>query len=120
MWKLPINLKRRSNTIDSLDVPILKPRRAGPGTPHTANALYTLPYMYQQLKYMHQCFFSSPIQSIIEAASNNQLSGVPFLSKPDAMRKFLVPLPATLKGRMKKQCANVRSTCARRRDRDQP
>ena len=69
---------------------------------------------------MHQCFFSPPIASIIEAASNDQLSGIPFLSKPDVVRKYLAPSPATSKGRMKKQRANVRSTRANRRSSEQP
>ena len=88
--------------------------------PHTANALYTLPYKHQQLKYMHQCFFSPPIATIIEAASNDQLRGIPLLSKPDVVRKYLAPSPATSKGRMKKQRANVWSTRAKQRDGDQP
>ena len=59
---------------------------------------------------MHQTFFSPPHQTIIDAAHNNQLDTIPFLGKPDQVRKYLAPSPATSKGRLKKQRAHVRST----------
>ena len=77
---------------------------------HAANGLYTMPYKQNQLKYMHQAFFSLPIQQIIAAAINNQLEGIPFLSKPDLSRKYLPPSPATPKGRMKRPRTGLCST----------
>ena len=58
---------------------------------------------------MHQSFFSMPIQEIINAAQNNQLEGVPFLSKPDLIQKYLPPLPVTPKGRVKRLGTGMRS-----------
>ena len=89
-----------------INMPYQRPRR----TPLFANALHTLPYKQQQLKYMHQTFFSPPHQTIIDAANNKQLTTIPLLGKPDQVRKHLAPSPATSKGRLKKQRANVRST----------
>ena len=59
---------------------------------------------------MHQSFFSLLIQQIVDAAMNNQLEGIPFLSKPELIRKYLPPSPATPKGRMKRQRTGLRST----------
>ena len=59
---------------------------------------------------MHQAFFSAPIQTIIDAAHNDQLEGIPFLSKPALIRKYLAPSPATPKGRMKRTKKGTRST----------
>ena len=41
---------------------------------------------------------------------NNQLEGIPFLSKPNLIRKYLPPSPATPKGRMKRPRTGLRST----------
>ena len=59
LWKLPINPTKNPNdastTIANLDLHVMtKQKRA-----HTANALYTLPYKQNQLKYMHQAFLSA-------------------------------------------------------------
>ena len=59
---------------------------------------------------MHQSFFSLPIQQIVDAAMNNQLEGIPFLSKPELIRKYLPPSPATPKGRMKQPRTGLRTT----------
>jgi len=64
---------------------------------------------------MHQSFFSAPIQTIIDAAHNDQLEGIPFLSKPALIRKYLAPSPATPKGRMKRPKQGTRSTRPRNR-----
>ena len=73
-------------------------------------SLYTLPYKQNQLKYMHQSFFNAPLQMLIDASLNNQLTGVPFINNPDFIQKYLAPSPATPKGRMKKPKAGIRST----------
>ena len=41
---------------------------------------------------------------------NKQVEGIPFLSKPDLIRKYLPPLPATPKGRMKRPRTGLCST----------
>ena len=108
LWKLPINptANTSSPTLDPLDLQHSIPLRRL----HSANNLYTLPYKQQQLKYMHQAFFNPPIQTIIDAAMNGQLEGVPFLSKPALIQKYLAPSPATSKGRMKRPKQGTRST----------
>ena len=109
LWLLPINPNAKPSqtpAVDRLDLQLPSP----PARPHAANNLYTLPYKQQQLKYMHQAFFSAPIQTIIDAAHNDQLEGIPFLSKPALIRKYLAPSPATPKGRMKRTKKGTRST----------
>ena len=60
LWQLPINpsehAKPTSTVVDHLDlhVPLNQ-------IYHSANGLYTMPYKQNQLKYMHQAFFSLPI-----------------------------------------------------------
>ena len=105
MWKLPISPINKNNDNAYLD---LDPPNKGVG--HTANNLYTLPYKQQQLKYMNQSFFNPPIATIIDAANNNQLQGIPLLGKPDLVRGYLASSAATSKGRMKRQRANTRTT----------
>jgi hypothetical protein len=41
--------------------------------------MYTLPFKQQQLKYMHQAFFSPPISTLFKAINNNQLQGFPMM-----------------------------------------
>ena len=110
MWKLPINPINKNNDNTDLD---LAPTNKG--VDHTASNLYTLPYKQQQLKYMHQALFNPPIATIIDAANNNQLHGIPFLGKPELVRIYLAPSAATAKGRMKRQRANTRTTRAKLR-----
>ena len=110
MWKLPINPISTTKSMDALDLHVPQQRQQGTSITNTASNLYTLPYKHQQLKYMHQTFFSSPSQTIVEAANNNQLEGIPCLHSPKQVTKYLAPSPATSKGRLKKQRANVRTT----------
>ena len=105
MWKLPINPINKNNDNAYLD---LAPTNKG--ADHTASNLYKLPYKQQQLKYTHQAFFNPPIATIINAANNNQLHGIPFLGKPEIVQRYLAPSAATTKGRMKRQRANTRTT----------
>eukprot|EP00804_Cyclotella_cryptica_P019081 CCRYP_014487-RA/>CCRYP_014487-RA protein AED:0.29 eAED:0.21 QI:0/0/0/1/0.5/0.33/3/0/1151 len=76
---------------------------------HTAHNVYTLPFKQQQLKFIHQAFFSPPVHTLIKAIHNDQLVGVPFM-KPDLVRKYLAPSPATSKGRIKRPRTGLRST----------
>eukprot|EP00804_Cyclotella_cryptica_P028204 CCRYP_011045-RA/>CCRYP_011045-RA protein AED:0.18 eAED:0.15 QI:0/0/0/1/1/1/2/0/1234 len=76
---------------------------------HTALNMYTLPSKQQQLKYMHQAFFSPPIATLLKAINNNQLQGFPLMTR-DLVRKYLAPSPATSKGHMKRPRTGIRST----------
>eukprot|EP00804_Cyclotella_cryptica_P015310 CCRYP_005417-RA/>CCRYP_005417-RA protein AED:0.07 eAED:0.07 QI:0/-1/0/1/-1/1/1/0/1190 len=71
--------------------------------------MYTLPSKQQQLKYMHQAFFSPPIATLLKAINNNQLQGFPLMTR-DLVRKYLAPSPATSKGHMKRPRTGIRST----------
>ena len=123
LWKLPINptTKPTSTTISSLDLQATKGainttisglgrqfQQATRGT-QQANTVYTIPHKQNQVKYMHQCFFSPPMQTLLDAIANDQLKGIPFM-KQDIIRKYLAPSPATSKGRMKRPRAGIRST----------
>ena len=110
MWKLPINPVSKNNTIEGLDLHIPRQQLQETTRVNTTNNTYTLPYTHQQLKYMHQSFFSPPSQTMVEAANNNQLQGTPCLHSPKQVNKYLAPLPATSKERLKKQQANLRTT----------
>ena len=109
LWQLPINptgrAVQKSTVIDHLDLQM-------PSTQvnHAAHGLYTMPYKQNQLKYMHQSFFNLPIQRIIDTTMNDQLEGIPFLSNPELIRKYLPPSPATPKGRMRRHRKCLRST----------
>ena len=105
----------RNKLLEGLDLPITSPCCEAITQPRTnarfalniANNLHTLPYKHQQLKHIHQSFSSPPIQTIAKASNNNQMQGIPCLNSPKIVQKYLAPLPATPKGRLKKQRGNV-------------
>eukprot|EP00804_Cyclotella_cryptica_P011139 CCRYP_020834-RA/>CCRYP_020834-RA protein AED:0.37 eAED:0.22 QI:0/0/0/0.66/1/1/3/0/880 len=90
LWRVPINPASTVSIRNHLDL-----SRDTPHRQYAAN-LYTLPFKQQQLKYMHQSFFSPPTNTLIKAINNGQLEGVPFM-KSDLVRKYLAPSPATSK-----------------------
>ena len=100
LWKVPIHPHRPAHhgKHSKLNAPHDSPLVTAP---HTAMNMYTLPSKQQQLKYMHQAFFSPPIATLLKAINNNQLQGFP-LMKADLVRKYLAPSPATSKGHMKR------------------
>eukprot|EP00804_Cyclotella_cryptica_P014650 CCRYP_012669-RA/>CCRYP_012669-RA protein AED:0.66 eAED:0.28 QI:0/0/0/0.66/0/0.33/3/0/1062 len=104
LWIVPLNPTSPQHTA----VPPLL-QLSSPLLQHGAHNVYTLPFKQQQLKYMHQAFFSPPVHTLIKAINNDQLLGVPFM-KPDLVRKYLAPSPATSKGRMKRPRTGIRST----------
>eukprot|EP00804_Cyclotella_cryptica_P020493 CCRYP_019412-RA/>CCRYP_019412-RA protein AED:0.05 eAED:-0.04 QI:0/0/0/1/0/0.5/2/0/1372 len=105
LWIIPLNPSSPDSTIGT-------PQSHPPPTPqHMAYNVYTLPFKQQQLKYMHQAFFSPPVHTLIKAINNDQLLGAP-LMKPDLIRKYLATSPATSKGRMKRPRTGIRSTRA--------
>ena len=57
LWRVPINPTAKVNTLTHLDLATTKPQEQ-----YAAN-LYTLPFKQQQLKCMHQAFFSPPIHT---------------------------------------------------------
>eukprot|EP00804_Cyclotella_cryptica_P021893 CCRYP_000851-RA/>CCRYP_000851-RA protein AED:0.26 eAED:0.15 QI:0/0/0/1/0/0.33/3/0/868 len=103
LWIIPLNPSTPHNTVGP------PPHLTPPPPQHMAYNVYTLPFKQQQLKYMNQAFFSPPVHTLIKAINNAQLVGVPFM-KPDLIRKYLVPSPATSKGRMKCPRTGIRST----------
>ena len=115
LWKLPINPtanpthKQQGHHIEALN--ICTARWKQKSNLHTANSsLHTLPYKQNQLKYMYQEFFNATIKMLIEAALNNQLTGIRFINNSDSIHKYLAPSPATPKGRTKNPKAGIRST----------
>ena len=68
-----------------------------------------MPYLQNQIRYMHQTFFSQPKHTIIKAINNNQFKGFPFM-KLDLIRKNLANAPATSKGRRRRPRKGLRST----------
>ena len=92
LCKLPINSKtnptpnRQGQHLEALNICTVRGKQRS--TLHTANAsLYTLPYKHNQLKYMHQSFLNAPIKMLIDAAHNNQITGIPFINNADNIRK---------------------------------
>ena len=65
-----------------------------------AATVYTLSYKQQKVKYMHQTFFTLPPTTLEKAISNNQLKSFPMMNTKN-IRRHLLLLPATPKGRMK-------------------
>ena len=47
---------------------------------------------------------------LINAALNNQLTGIPLINNPNFIHKYMAPSPATPKVRMKNPKAGIRST----------
>eukprot|EP00804_Cyclotella_cryptica_P002616 CCRYP_010443-RA/>CCRYP_010443-RA protein AED:0.32 eAED:0.22 QI:0/-1/0/1/-1/1/1/0/664 len=103
LWRVPINPTKTVNNLTQLD---LSPTHSQ--EQYAAN-LYTLPFKQQQVKYVHQAFFSPPTHTLLKAINNGQLEGVPYM-KSDLIRKYLAPSPATSKGRMKGLHMGIRST----------
>lgn len=103
LWRVPIKPTSTLTTMNHLDLSPVKTEQQ-----YAAN-VYTLPFKQQQLKYMHQSFFSPPQHTLITAINNGQLEGIPFM-KADLVRKYLAPSPATSKGRMKRPRQGIRST----------
>ena len=109
LWRLPINPTtpgtNRSHIMEALNL------TAGGTTPipHTAANVYTIPYRQNQVKYIHQTFFSPTIPTLLKAINNDQMEGIPFM-KAAMVRRHLPPSPATSKGHMKRPCAGIRST----------
>jgi hypothetical protein len=117
LWRLPINPKSPNHQENfhgmDLHVPMNQPMN------NAAMNVYTIPYRQNQVKYMHQSFFSPPKHTLIKAINNKQLEGIPFM-KADMIRKHLSNSPATSKGRLKKPRAGIRSTTPNDKSDDVP
>ena len=59
---------------------------------------------------MHQSFFNAPLQLLIDASLNDQLTGNPFINNPKCIQKYLALLSATPKGRTKRPEAGIIGT----------
>ena len=84
-------------------------RETATDIPHTAANVYTIPYRQNQVKFVHQAFFSPTIATLLKAINNGQMEGIPFM-KADMVRRHLPASPATSKGHMKRPRAGIRST----------
>eukprot|EP00804_Cyclotella_cryptica_P025040 CCRYP_015954-RA/>CCRYP_015954-RA protein AED:0.40 eAED:0.40 QI:0/0/0/1/0/0/2/0/332 len=80
LWRVPINPTKIVNNLTQLD---LYPTHSQ--EQYAAN-LYTLPFKQQQVKYVHQAFFSPPTHTLLKAINNGQSEGVPYM-KSDLIRK---------------------------------
>ena len=108
LWTVPLNPSAPpSMTVEKYDLQISEHNKKH--MPAMANNVYTIPHKQNAVKYMHQCFFSPPIATLLKAIENGQLDGIPHM-KSETIRKHLAPSPATAKGRMKRPRQGIRST----------
>jgi hypothetical protein len=112
LWHLPVNPQQHPpDTRNSHSTKNPLPNQPAPPNTeqHAVYNVYTIPYLQNRLKYMHQAMFCPPITTLINAANEGFLQGFPFMTQ-DLISKHLVKTPATAKGRMKKAKAGIRST----------
>ena len=98
LWRLPINPKAPASITNTIAKQHLHTTKQQEQVHHAVNNVHTLPYLQNQVRYMHQTFFSQPNHTLIKAIANNQLKGFPFMNA-DLLRKHLAHAPATAKGR---------------------
>ena len=90
LWQLPVNPSSNptlQTTVSNYDLHI-QPNQLT----HAAFNVYTLPYKQNQLKFMHQAFFSPTIPTLLHAINNNQLEGVPFLLYASAAKQKILDI----------------------------
>ena len=105
LWRLPLNPKAppsAGNTVAQQNLQLSTQQQISHAS-HFANNVHTLPYLQNQVKYMHQTFFSQPMHTLIKAINNNQLKGIPFM-QADLLCKHLAQSPVIPKGRMRRPC----------------
>ncbi len=102
LWRLPLNPQQ-------LQQPCTMPMANTPPPTEELHNVYTIPHLQNRVKFMHQVFFSPPIQTLLRAANLGFLDGFPFLTA-DLIHKHLPKSPATAKGRLKLVQAGHRST----------
>ncbi|KAL7477046.1 hypothetical protein ACHAW6_002863 [Cyclotella cf. meneghiniana] len=98
LWIVPTNSEHRNITPE-------KPTFSS----HAAHNAYQTTSKAKLIQFLHQCAFSLPPSTWINAINNKHFSSWPGLTA-DAVRKYLPPSTATAKGRIKKTPAGVRST----------
>ena len=76
---------------------------------HAAHNAYQTTSKAKLIQFLHQCAFSPPPSTWINAINNKHFSSWRGLTA-DAIRKYLPPSTATAKGHIKKTQASVRST----------
>eukprot|EP00804_Cyclotella_cryptica_P024014 CCRYP_020050-RA/>CCRYP_020050-RA protein AED:0.24 eAED:0.19 QI:0/0/0/0.8/0.25/0/5/0/1018 len=101
LWKVPIHPHQPAHTRHHLNHRDSHHTEPTIINPHSAMNVYTLPFKQQQLKYMHQAFFSPPLSTLIKAINNNQLRGFPMM-KAD--------LPSNIKRPYERPRTGIRST----------
>ena len=102
LWHLPLNPQ-------TLQQPCTMTMENTPTPPQELHNVYTIPHLQNRVKFMHQVFFSPPIQTLLRAANLGFLDGFPFLTA-ELIHKHLPKSPATAKGRLKLVQAGHRST----------
>ena len=118
LWRLPINPKAppsAGNTVAQKKLQLSTQQQISHAS-HFANNVHTFPYLQNQVKYMHQKFFSQPKHTLIKAINNNQLKGVSFV-QADLLRKHLAQSPAVPKGRTRRPGKGLRSTRRKKKGR---
>ncbi len=118
LWRLPINPTAPPsavNTVAQQNLQLSTQQQLSHAS-HLINNVHTLPYLQNQVKYMHQTFFSQPKHTLIKAINNNQLKGIPFM-QADLLRKHLARAPAIPKGRMRRPRKGLRSTRRKKKGR---
>ena len=78
-------------------------------TTHAANSAYHTSTMEETIKFLHQCLFSSSVDTLCKALDNDQLIGFPHMTSK-LVRKYLPASTATAKGHMNRQRKGIRST----------
>jgi hypothetical protein len=122
LWLLPIaerdsDQRERNTAHAALDLQMPRAHVATNTQHIAAVSVYTLPYKQQQMKYMHQSFYSMPVPTLIKAIQNKQLTGFPCMTVKN-VKKYLAPSPATPKGRMKRPRTGIRSTTKQKQQRE--
>lgn len=100
LWLVPLNDNTKKHQI---------PIKASPRRYHNINNAYVFTSQEDTIKYLHQCFFSPTKATLLKSINNNQLLGVPGLTK-ESVTKHLPPSSATIKGHMHRIPKNVRLT----------
>ena len=73
LWRLPINPTAPASVTNTIAKQHLYATKRQEQVHHAVNNVHTLPYLQNQVRYMHQTFFSQPKHILIKAIANDQL-----------------------------------------------
>ena len=111
LWRLPINPtppESATNVVAQQNLQLLPKQSIN----HVAHHVHTLPYLKNQVKFMHQTFFCPPKHTLIKAINNQQLSGIPFMQA-----HLIRNIWATRQPQPKGECADQGKGCEAREPR---